>query len=185
MRWQEKMASWKLTPLILCGLLIAMCVVIGLVLISPEVESNHGVTHPEFDQSMLHGGSGAERHQYVRWLGLAFGLLQVAFFVGCLLLGMRERKGRVGVFVCFGVIYAIAFTLMVVFDHSYAAGETRQIVLGFPLPTAIMVYGVGGAPLAFVLIYMLRFDRWILTPQDMERFERLVQEKRGAEQTEQ
>lgn len=162
-----------------------MCVVIVLVLISPEVESSHGVTHPTFDQSMLQGGDGQQRHRNVRWLGLAFALLEVAFFVGCLLLGLRRLRGHIAFFIGFGCLFAIAVTLMVVFDQAYASGDSRQIVLGFPLPTALMIYGVGGAPLAFVLIYMLKFDRWILTPEDMERFEQLVQEQRSAEQAEQ
>lgn len=165
----------------LYGLLVGICVVVAFVVLGLEVDSSHGVTHDQFPQSMLQGGSGVERHRDVRWLGLAFGLLQISLFVGCLLLGLRQLKGRVGVFAACGAVYALAFTLMVVADHFYATGQARQIVLGFPLPTALMVYGVGGAPLAFVLIYVLQFDRWILTPDDLERFEQLVQEKRRGE----
>jgi hypothetical protein len=127
---------------------------------------------------MLQGGSGTERHGVIRWFGLSWGLLQIAFFVGCLLLGIRRLGGRARIVILCGVLYAAAFAMMVIVDHFYAQGSARLIVLGFPLPTAIMVYGVGGAPLAFVLLYVLYYDQWILTPEDFERFETLVRAKR-------
>ena len=164
---------------VLLGLLLAMLVVIGLVLITDEVTASHGFAHAEFPDTMQQGGPGAERHSSIRWLGLVFGLLEILFFVSCLLLGLNKLQGRIRFFFFGALIYATLFAAMVIADHFYAVGTNRDIVLGFPLPTALMVYGVGGAPLVFVLLYVLCFDRWILTPEDMARFEQLVRDKQN------
>ncbi|MEO1974211.1 MAG: hypothetical protein ABGX07_21795 [Pirellulaceae bacterium] len=167
--------------LTLLGLLVAMCLVIGVVVtigLLVGTDGLHGIPHDKFSRTMLQGGSGSERHASVRWLGLSLGLLQVSFFVGCLLLGIRGLAGRTRVVIVCGTLYAAAFAMMVIVDHFYAMGSARAIVMGFPLPTAIMMYGVGGAPLAFVLLYVLNFDQWILTPDDFEKFEKLVRSKR-------
>lgn len=60
-----------------------------------------------------------------------------------------------------------------------------MLVLGFPLPTALKLYGVGGVPLAFILLYIFWFDRLILTADDMVKLERIVQEKRQQSEAQQ
>jgi hypothetical protein len=54
----------------------------------------HGQPHDEFD-TLLTGGSGLERSDNILWLGAVFGLLQIGFFVCCLLFGIR-RGGVIG-----------------------------------------------------------------------------------------
>ena len=91
-------------PTILFVLLLALCALLGLTFVIEEVPfedvatpsgqiervySGHGVTHPRFP-TMDHGGSGAERHARVLWLGWAFGVLQIALIVGCLMLGVKR-----------------------------------------------------------------------------------------------
>lgn len=167
---------------LLLGLLVAMCVVFGVVVVIGEAEPSHGVPHPDFPGTMLAGGAAALGPGPIRWLGLALGLVEVAFFVGCLMLAMRRLEGKTRIFLMMGAAYALAFAAMVVADHYYVTGASRTIVLGFPLPTALMVYGVGGVPVLFCLLYVVQFDRWILTPDDMARFERLVEAKRKGEE---
>ena len=56
-----------------------------------------------------------------------------------------------------------------------------MFLLGFPLPTAVMLYGIWGVPLIFVLFFVIRFDQWILKPEELERFETLLAEKRESQ----
>lgn len=165
-------------PLLLFALLLGMCAIIGIALLSEPPDNNHGVTHPRFAESMLHGGDGRQRHESVRWLGLAYGALQIVFFVSCLVLGIREPSRCKVAFVLCGVVYLATFCLMVVADRSYVVSENPELFLGFPLPTAMMLYGLSGAPLLFLLIYVVQFDRWILNPEELQRFEELLREKR-------
>ncbi len=167
----------------LFGLLIAICLAIGLSLVTTEVQPSHGFAHPDFPNTMQQGGPGSERHQNVRWIGMVFGVLEAAFFVGCLLLGVKKQKRTVGIFLFLGSLYAATIVLTVVTDHYYANGTMREIILGFPVPTALMVYGIGGMPLAFVLFYVVRFDDCIISPEDLQKFERLVQKTANREES--
>jgi hypothetical protein len=82
------------------------------------------------------------------------------------------------IFVFLGVLHVAAFAMMFIADYYYSTGELRILVWGFPLPTTLMLYGVGGVPLAFILLYVFCFDRLILTPDDMAKLDRIVQEQR-------
>ena len=49
-----------------------------------------------------------------------------------------------------------------------------QITGGLPLPSALMVYGLAGTPLIFAVLYIMQFDTWILTPEDLEQFQSIL-----------
>jgi hypothetical protein len=82
------------------------------------------------------------------------------------------------IFVGLGALHVAAFVLMFIADYYYSMGELRTLAMGFPIPTALMIYGVGGVPVVFILLYMFAFERLILTADDMRKLERIVQEKR-------
>lgn len=59
-------------------------------------------------------------------------------------------------------------------------GPDMRLVLGFPLRTAIVLYGVGIVPMLFLPVaYAVSFDRDTLSEADIERVRRAAQE-RGA-----
>ena len=102
----------------------------------------------------------------------------MVFMVTCLTLGVRKRSQRRGPFLVVGALFVLLFTLLILSDAAYARGESERLVLSFPLPTALMLYGVYGIPVLFMVIYTVKFDSWILTPEDIERYHKLVKEKR-------
>jgi len=162
-------------PFILFLILLAMSAVVGLVLIGGEPGDHHGVSHPLFEDTMQQGGSGPERHADLRWLGWAFGTLQIAFFVGCLLLGVQQAGERKWPYVFGGLLYVLTFSLLALADHWYVRQQPAPLILAFPLPTALMLYGLWGVPAVFILLYMMKFDRWILTPEDLRQFKAMLQ----------
>lgn len=162
----------------LFGLLLAMCTVVGWIVFSGEDAPRQVTLHATFPDTMLQGTPGVERQSGVRWWGMAFGVLEIAFFVGCLMISLRPLRGRMLIFVFLGVLHVAAFAMMFIADYYYSTGELRILVWGFPLPTTLMLYGVGGVPLAFILLYVFWFDRLILTPDDMAKLDRIVQEQR-------
>lgn len=164
--------------LALFGLLIAMCTVVGWIAFSGDKAPRQATLHATFPTTMLQGTPAVERQAGVRWWGLAFGLLEIAFFAGCLMIGLRPVLGRMRIFIGLGALHAAAFGLMFIADYYYSIGELRTLTMGFPIPTALMIYGVGGVPVVFILLYMFWFDRLILTADDMLKLERIVQEKR-------
>ncbi len=168
----------KTLLLALFGLLLAMCVIVGWITFSGTSAPLQVTKHARFPDTMLQGMPGVERQSGVRWWGLAFGVLEIAFFVGCLMISLRPLQGRMRIFILLGVLHVAAFVMMFVADYYYSIGELRTLVLGFPLPTALMLYGVGGVPLVFILLYVFWFDRLILTSDDMAKLDRLVQQQR-------
>ena len=183
-------------PVIMFCVLLAMCAVVGAALLTEEVPHidktddagitkrihlGHSVPHPSIPV-LLNGGPGPDRHNSILWHGLALGLLQVIFFVLCLSLAM-SKKGVIGpykpVLIMGGIIYVCIFACLVFSYHTYMTEEVHGLILSQPKPTAWMVYALWGFPVFFILLYMFAFDRWYLTPADMDRFKALVAEKRA------
>ena len=167
----------SMAPVVLLSCLTGMCIVVGFLFFIEEPVGAHGEAHSQFASTMLKGDIGSDRLGRVRWLGLAFALLQTMFFVVSLLLGIRQEDRVLLWFAIGGILYATTLTALVVTESVYAQGGARDIVLGFPLPTAIMIYGVGGVPVIFSCFYVLRFDRWVLKPEDLQRINELAREQ--------
>lgn len=178
--------------------LLGMCVVVAAAFFveerpyqdvtAPEggtarVYEGHGVTHAEYE-TMQAGGDGAARGGTIIWVGLAFGLLQIAFFVTAIAFGGRKAN-RVGPLrtpiILFGLIYAAVFTAMVIAYRGYTETANPALYLNLPAPTAWMMYGVWGFPLVFMFLYLARFDDWTFTDADLERFKALVAEQQHQE----
>ena len=168
------------THAFLFSLLLAMCFVVGGTLLIPEKENSHGVAHTRFvaATALQEGGPGQQRHGHLRVLGAVFGMLQAVFITTALTLGVLDRRRRFWPFLIGGCIFAILFAMIVYTDGAYARGESRQLVLSFPLPTALMLYGVASVPLLFMILYVVKFDSWILTDEDLQRFHQLVRQKK-------
>ena len=166
-------------PVVLFGLLLALCVTLALaVAVEPEGSaggpgslagsvSASGATHPRFP-SMDHGGSGPGRHGPVLWLAWAFGILQLALVVGCLALGVRRGRMRTRL-AAGGLVLALIVTMMVVSYRGYL-DDPDAFFLALPVPTAWFLYGFWPAQFLVVALYVLLFDREIVTRRDVDRF---------------
>ena len=169
--------------LLLCSALLGMCLImVAVFFFTDEPDRSHGFPHATFADSMQQGGSGVERHAVVRWWGLAFGTLQIIFFVSCLVLGVRDSQRPRWIFLLGGLAYMATFWALVFADYAYAQDDAPSLVLGFPLPTALMLYGLWSIPLVFMVFYIVRFERCILDPQELEEFQRAAQQRRNREE---
>ena len=165
-------------------LLIGMCGALAVAFLIGESPNGHGFSHSQIP-NMQQGGSGLARHENIIWVGLAFGLLQVAFFVACLALGAR-RKGNLSVIkrplLIGALLYAAVFTLLVLTYRAYAASGEHSLFIILPGPTAVMIYGLWTIPFFFVLLYMRNFNRWIYRPEDQEKFQKIIESKQQQEE---
>ena len=180
-------------PLVLFGLLLALCVVLALAFVIEEapfedvgsaagggverVYTGHGTTHSKFP-SMNHGGSGSERHRPILWLAWSFGLLQLALIVGCLALGVRRLERIWAPLVAGGVVLGSIFTMMMVTYLGYLDDVGSPLFFSLPAPTAWFLYGFWPAQFLVVALYVLVFGRSIVTREDMERFRGIVAKRR-------
>ncbi len=158
--------------LTLFGLLVGMCLVLGYVLMTEEPPGAAGIPHPEYS-SMQRGGDGVARHAPIFVAGWILGLLQIFFLVGLLAFGAAKSKRfpfEERFLLGGAVVYAAFFTWMVTSYSSFAASPSERLVLSFPPPTALMLYGVGFVPLVFVALYVIRFEPWIIDDDELETF---------------
>ena len=144
----------------------------------------HGRPHPEFD-SMLIGGSGAERGEPIWGLAFAFGALEIAVFGCCMLLGVRRNGviGRAGKhIVAWSVVYLLAFAGTMLSYRSYMGADSLMTFGGLPVPTAWMLYVITPIPLVFLLIFVLGFREFIWNDDSERALARIVADKRAAEE---
>ena len=172
-------------PIVLFGLLLVLCLTLALAIAvepaasggrssadgSGEAVSAPGATHPRFP-SMDHGGSGPRRHGPVLALAWAFGILQLALVVGCLALGVRRGRMRARL-AAGGLVLAVIVTMMVVSYRGYLA-DPHAAFLALPVPTAWFLYGFWPAQFLVVGLYVLLFDREIVTRRDLDRFREIL-----------
>ena len=153
----------------------ALLIVIALV---PEMDGAIGLEHPDYP-TMRAGGS-AERHQPVLWLGSALGCLLILLLVALIAFGARQRgrlRGLGRPLLIAGAGYLAVWTA-VVLTYRYVAGlEDAELFLALPAPTALMLYLLGPAPIAFSLFFVLGFKRWVFSDEDFAKYQRLLDEK--------
>lgn len=171
-------------PILLLALLIAICAVLTVALVIGEMPDGHGVTHPEFP-TMLQGPSGIQRHSPIILLGLAFGVLQLCFFVALMALAVKKQN-RLRIFktpLLIGLLLSVAaFAIMMYSYWIFAQKGDAPFIGSFPRPTAMMFYVLWPVLLVFVCIYIGRFDRAIFTEEDQQKFDRIIEARRKSQE---
>ena len=63
--------------------------------------------------------------------------------------------------------------LMITYRQGVAGAP---FVLGFPLPTTLLLFGMWPMAVVFSILYVVKFRSWVYSPQDQEVFENLKAE---------
>ncbi|NKB89664.1 MAG: hypothetical protein GKS06_15715 [Acidobacteria bacterium] len=126
---------------------------------------------------MLVGGDGSS-HRAVLALGWAFGALQIALFAALILFGAGARgreRGLLRPLVGGSVVYLFVWTLVVAAYQGWLAGASGPSVLGFPLPTVLLIFAMWPLPVFYVYLYVRHFDRWVFNADDEARLRDLAE----------
>jgi hypothetical protein len=107
------------------------------------------------------------------------GALQIAVYLCLLGLGLAKPKGlgplRVPLLLG-GLLHTGIFSWMIL-AHVYPIAPS---LWSFPPPTVVMVFFLWILPpFYFVILYVVVFDRWILTDESHRSFREFVQSRRG------
>jgi hypothetical protein len=165
-------------------ILILMWAVVVAVMLLPEADDAYGVVHPEFS-TMKHGGSGVDRHAQVLWHGWAFGALVMLTAVSLMAFGVGRNGRARGLGPRLGVaatVYLAIFTCLVVAYSGYMNETTHRLYLGFPAPTAIMLFLFLPFSTVFNSLFVIGFKRWVLSDEDAAEYQRLVSDRRRRQQ---
>lgn len=171
----------KRLPLLLFVILLGMCAVVGWLALQEPAVNQAGIAHPDHPAMAL-GADGGARHHGLLGVGFTFAALIVACFVGLLFFALQRRgeptPGR-GAILLAAALYLGVFVALFATYARYLE-RPGALVLGFPPPTAWMLYGVFGIPLLFILIYVVRFNEWVFGAAEETEYEKLLERVRRA-----
>jgi len=151
--------------------------------ITPPPTNVTGQAHETY-KTMLKGGTSMTVDSISNTLAYLFGLCATGLLCLFLILGAIRKERLDGIrpwLILSSIAYLIVYSLTYLSDAHYVdIGHTR-FVMGWPIPTAWMIYVMWATPVFFVMIYIFKFRDWILTEDDESRFEELVKARRAAE----
>ncbi len=151
---------------------LAMLFLIGMLWVWPPVADATGTPHAVFE-SMDHSRTGLAASGWW-WLGgLAWGSLVIGSLAAALLLATRRRGRYTPLTRLAGLVMALYWSCFLLLMVAWRM-EWWQHVMGFPLPTALMLYGLWGIPLLLTWAHYRYYDRWVLPPEQQLRFRKLV-----------
>lgn len=168
--------------LFLFAVLLLLCGLLGWLFVTAPPAGVVGGPHPEF--ATMQVGGAPTRHETTLLPAFLFVLLQVLVFAGLLYMAVGRRLSRKGgalwLAMGTGALLTAFVCLFITYRGFLETGSETALAFSFPVPSAWMLYGVWTAPLFFIALYVVRFDDWILLPEDRKRFEELVAEKNAA-----
>lgn len=165
------------------ALIILFLGVIGFLTMTPPPFGVTGQAHDAYN-TMLKGGESMSADATTKILAYLFGLCATGTLCLFLILGARRKGSLDGIrpwLILASMAYLIVFTLTYFSDVSYVTTEHNRFFLGWPTPTAWMIYAMWATPALFMFIYIFKFRDWILTDEDEARFKELVEARRAAE----
>ncbi|MEM9495867.1 MAG: hypothetical protein AAGA09_07675 [Pseudomonadota bacterium] len=165
---------------------LCMAVFVGWVALMPPEGLAVGGPHPDYP-AMSIGGDGAARTRAIAapvYLWQASVIVIASLFI---LLGVSPQRRTPLLFWLVGGAGAAMLAIWTLLFTSYlaaqASGETHY-ALGFPIPTAWMVYGVFLSHFGFCAIYVFGFRRFVYSDADEAAFQQLLQDKNDGAFTE-
>ena len=177
--------AWTVAYTVLLALLWALVLI---ALFTPEAPNGHGIAHstvPHMDQ----GGDGWIRHEAVFVTGWMLGSAMIGLFTGLLAWSTVRQpfpatstdhtatprsSRRLTWFLVGGLLFEAVFGMLC---YSYWTSLTEpQASFSGPFPPGVswMLFGVWLFPAFFIVLYVANFHRWILPPENAQRFADLI-----------
>lgn len=164
-------------------IIFAICVLMAGVLIAiglAESVTNAGeVAHPEIPGMQI-GGDGVARLEHIGNLALAFHCLLLTLIALLTMLGVseRHRTQELGIYIGGSLVFMLAVAWQMYSGHKeFLESGVTSYFMGFPTATAWQMYGTWLGAIPLILIYSLGFRKYIYTPEDEEKFNKLLAEK--------
>jgi len=162
---------------IIFGIVVAMALLLAVIFFAEPVADSGGTAHPLFP-GMQVGGDGLARLEHIGVYAFLFMSLLMLLIVCFSILGVTKAK-RTPEFLAYMSITAIVSVF--IWWRMYAGhqeflrtGETGYF-LGFPVATAWATYGTWLAAIPLVAVYCFGFRKFILSKEDEEKYQRLLE----------
>jgi hypothetical protein len=137
--------------------------------------------HPDYP-GMLRSGANATGGVWTLRAGYLTGLFVIWLLAVTSLVGIRsdDHRGR-RLMIGASLVYAATFVGLAMSYSRYAAEGFTGTILGFPPPTAWMLYGMWHVPWLMVFVYVVLWDSVSMPPESVARFDELLRAKEDAQ----
>ncbi len=168
-------------------LLISLIVLLLTILFmwtQEQLPAASGMLHPSI-KGMLKSGSTVSDSAVTKWASFIFGLSILMIFASSMALGIKRNameKKVLNRLVLFFGSYTIVYILFVRSYWNFNTDTSENFFGSFPLPTAWMLYGIYLFPLILTISIILNFNSWILSPEDKERFNEILKNRKSKQQ---
>ena len=155
--------------LALLSLLVVAAITLAVSLSLSAPPAVKGAPHPEHAE--MNQGGAAERHHGRLLLGWVYGVAQIGLFVMTIGICIPKTSPGRGWLRAVSLLYVLVFSVMM-WTYGRTSAEV-PFVFGFPLPTALLIFGMWPVSALFVVLYSAHFSRWIYSKEDAVRFEEI------------
>ncbi len=173
----------KAIYMLLVSLVIVLISVVWII-VTPEPAGVAGAAHPVVP-GMRVACDGAARYEAVMYPAFFLQVGVLAAMTSLLLLPFQEGERMRGMFNRLVLVFVLSAAVWIGITQTYEqflqssrAPEDLLYVAGFPLPSALAVYGVWAVGLLLTFFYVFGFGRFVYTARDRESFEALVEDMR-------
>ena len=162
-------------------LITLILVLAGLIILpskSIQVQAQHDL-FPTMLKSVY-----ASQSTLTLWLAFFFGIFSICLFTLFLYIGLSGKnfnRKKLVVIVIGLIFYAGIFSFGFASYLRYIQNDSLRLFLGFPAPTAWMLYGIWFFPLFFTFLYVIKFNDWVLKPNDYQRLKEIMKSRERRE----
>jgi phosphotransferase system glucose/maltose/N-acetylglucosamine-specific IIC component len=168
----------KLEIYVVLVLLLAVSLFLGLSVFKSMPPSASGMPHQEID-GMRIGGDGASRISGLETASFIVFAATFLLFTILIISGVSKQNRTLRFWVWMTAItLLILFVWYQVFDSymNYLSTGAMRYIMGFPEPSAWMIYGLWGGGALYALVYVVEFRRIIYSKEDEETLKDIVEE---------
>lgn len=167
-----KPANWLFV--LLCMTVAVIALLFGLL---PSEVSGQG-THPVF-ATMRNSGWVLTGFPIIQVLAYLLGLMILGIFVMAAYIGIQKssdntNKQMIPYWTGGFILYSLMYGITLYSHEAYMHSESPTYFGGFPAPTSWMLYGLGVIPIVFTLLYMVKFNQWVISPEEIERAKSII-----------
>ena len=166
------------TFIVFLVILISLVIVLAGLIIIPSKSIQVQAQHDLFP-TMLKSVK-ASQSTLTLWLAFFFGVFSICLFTLFLYIGLSGKnffRKKLIVMVIGLIIYVGIFSFGFASYLGYIQNVCFKVFLGFPAPTAWMLYGIWFFPLFFTFLYVKKFNDWVLKPDDYQRLQEIVKRR--------
>jgi len=148
--------------------LIFLLLLIFLALIISPLDGVTGSPHPDFKGMMISAGN-TDQQVHTKWLGYLFALGVLAVFMSVLFIANRKYGKVTGMgkwLGIFAILYTFVFSLMIFSNWDYVNSSDNRFIGQMPKPTAWMIYVIWLFPFFITIVYVLKFNDWVISPEE-------------------